>query len=324
MNASLYRRLKLVTPEEQRILDGDESVQWEIYSSADSADCIVDYARLADPDRQIFARKHTRFVYFPLHTHNYVEICYVYSGSVTHVIEGKEICVHAGEFLFMNQHVQHAIQACGEDDLAVNMILMPSVFEEMRELAGQDNILAEFVVNVLQQEGGSSQYLYLPEEGNLCIQNLIDNITYSILFRQINDERILVSTMELIFLHLISDAERMHANRDDAQDNLLMLTVRRYIADEYRKGTLSELAGRTRYSVSSLSRLIKKYTGLTFKEMQAEQRMQAAVELLSSTDLPISEIATSVGYENQSFFYKRFRSEFQATPNEMRSKLRKE
>ncbi len=322
MNADLYKQLKKVTPEEKKILDGDEEVQWEIYNGTGGDTHLVDIGMLVEENTKIYVRKHTRFVYFPLHAHNYVEIFYVYSGSVTHVIAGKKITVHTGELLFMNQHMQHEILPCGEDDIAINIIVMPSFFESMRRLAGQDNILAEFIVNVLQAEDNVEQYLYFSAAGNPCIQNLIDNVIYSILYRPVNDDQILVSTMELLFLHLISDAQQMYAIQEDESDNLLMLTVRQYIRDDYQKGTMKELASRTRYSVSSLSRLIKKYTGSTFKELQAKQRMQKAMQILTSSNLPISEIATEVGYENQSFFYKRFQAEFQMTPNEMRQKFR--
>ncbi|MCD8008113.1 MAG: hypothetical protein LUF68_04155, partial [Clostridiales bacterium] len=54
----------------------------------------------------------------------------------------------------------------------------------------------------------------------------------------------------------------------------LMPTVEHYICDEYRTGTLQELATRTGYSASALSRLIKRETGLTFKELQTRQRVR--------------------------------------------------
>lgn len=43
--------------------------------------------------------------------------------------------------------------------------------------------------------------------------------------------------------------------------------------------------------------------------------------MLRDTDLPINEIALSVGYENKSFFYKRFQQEFHMNPGEARQKL---
>lgn len=103
--------------------------------------------------------------------------------------------------------------------------------------------------------------------------------------------------------------------------DLLMPTVEQYICNEYRAGTLQELAHQTGYSASALSRLIKKETGLTFKELQTRQRMKRVLCLLRDTGRPIREIAVSVGYENSSYFYKQFEREFGMRPKEARQKL---
>ena len=81
-----------------------------------------------------------------------------------------------------------------------------------------------------------------------------------------------------------------------------MVVVRRYLSEHYDTGTLHELAAQIGYTPSSLSRMIKKYSGTTFKEIQTKQRMRVAMNQLSHTALPVSEIALSVGYENQNFF----------------------
>ena len=52
------------------------------------------------------------------------------------------------------------------------------------------------------------------------------------------------------------------------------------------------------------------------------QRMRVAMNQLSHTALPVSEIALSVGYENQNFFYKQFKKMYDMTPNEARLKSR--
>ncbi len=227
----------------------------------------------------------------------------------------------SGELLFMNQHTEHEILPCGEDDIAINLIIMPAFFEQVREMVGQENILAEFMVNILQQKGSAAQYLYFPVANDFCIQNLAENIVYAILCKQHNEERVLGISMGLLFLHLLNAAEQAQISVEDTHANMLILAVKKYISDEYRTGTLSELARRTGYSAPALSRLIKKHTGMTFKELQTEQRMKQVMHLLRDTDLPVNEIALSVGYENKSFFYKRFQQEYHMNPGEARQKL---
>jgi len=319
MDAEEIKLLKKITPEEQAALEGKKEVQRSIYTN--QTQFVIEHEKLLSADSLITVRKHTRFIHFPLHIHNYVEIFYVISGSITHVIEGKRITIHMGEMLFMNQYVQHETIACGENDLAVNFIIKPAFFEQVKQMVGDGNILADFMMNVLQQEGSTAQYLYFPVTDDRCIQNLMENIIYSITHVQYNVERIHQTTVGLLFLYLLNRAEKVQMASDKENANMLIMAVKQYIRDEYRTGTLQELAGRIGYSQSALSRLIKKYTGLNFKEMQARQRMKEAFGLLRQTNLPISEIAVRVGYENQNFFYKRFRQEYGMMPKEVRRQI---
>ena len=143
MDIEGWELLKKITPEERAILEGAKAVQQNLYT--DQMQFVIEHEKLIEDGRLIAVRKHTRFAHFPLHTHNYVEIFYV---------------DFVGELLFMNQHVQHEILECGEDDLAVNFIVMPEFFGKVMQMVGEGNILADFMVNILQQKGGMAQYLY--------------------------------------------------------------------------------------------------------------------------------------------------------------------
>ncbi len=71
-------------------------------------------------------------------------------------------------------------------------------------------------------------------------------------------------------------------------------------------------------SESALSRQIKRITGKTFKELLQLRRFEQAEYLLRSTALPASDIAMAVGYENTSYFYRRFRELYGMSPKEFR------
>ena len=73
-------------------------------------------------------------------------------------------------------------------------------------------------------------------------------------------------------------------------------------------------------SESSLSRQIKELFGYNFKDLLLQQRFERAKRLLEQTDLPIADIAQTVGYENTSFFYRRFRELYGISPKSFRAK----
>ena len=105
MQQALLDHLRKITEEEQRILDGASEVDQGLYTSG--TDFTVDSAKMLEEGKLIAVRTHTRFVYFPSHRHNFIEVLYVCEGSLTNIIGGKQVIVEAGELLFLNQYTRH-------------------------------------------------------------------------------------------------------------------------------------------------------------------------------------------------------------------------
>ena len=67
-----------------------------------------------------------------------------------------------------------------------------------------------------------------------------------------------------------------------------------------------------------LSREIKKRIGKTYKELLQTKRMSQAAYLLTNTRIPVSDIIEKVGYDNYSYFYRRFKERYGVSPGEYR------
>ena len=81
ISEELYRELKKITKEEERILNGQTGIERELYMSDDTEGKdanVIDAAKLLDEGKLIQVRPHTRFVHFPRHTHNYIEVIYMF------------------------------------------------------------------------------------------------------------------------------------------------------------------------------------------------------------------------------------------------------
>lgn len=74
MQQALLEKLREITEEEKKILDG-EAVDQALYTSG--TDFTVDSKKMLEEGKLIAVRTHTRFVLFPLHRHNYIEVLYV-------------------------------------------------------------------------------------------------------------------------------------------------------------------------------------------------------------------------------------------------------
>lgn len=116
MKKELLEELRKITPEEQIILNGPKTIEKEIYMSAEED--VIDASKLLEAGKLIQVRTHTRFVHFPKHTHNYIEVIYMCQGSTHHVIDGTDVMLNEGELLFLNQKLP-----CRKFTLRLNRIL---------------------------------------------------------------------------------------------------------------------------------------------------------------------------------------------------------
>ena len=176
MQQALLEHLRVITKEEQRILDGVAEVDKDLYTSG--KDFTVDSAKMLSEGKLIAVRTHTRFVHFPSHRHNFIEVLYVCQGQLTNIIGGKEVVIHKGELLFLNQYTRHEILPAGEEDIAINFMILPEFFDVAYTMAGNNNVLADFLVNVLRQDE-SVQYaeMRLPNQyENMITMTTLDYI----------------------------------------------------------------------------------------------------------------------------------------------------
>jgi AraC family transcriptional regulator len=82
--------------------------------------------------------------------------------------------------------------------------------------------------------------------------------------------------------------------------------------------TLAELAAIANLSPYHFARAFKQSTGLPPHKYQIMLRIERAKDLLADSLLPISDVSTVVGYEDQSYFAKWFRRIVGVTPSDYR------
>lgn len=315
MTERLLNELKKITPEEQRILDGKREMERELYISDDSF--VFDAKKLLEAGKLITVRPHTRFLRFPPHKHNYVEVIYMCAGTTRHVVNGNEVVLSAGELLLLNQNAVQEIEAAGEDDIAVNFIILPEFFDRALSMLEEESMLRSFVADCLRGEGQTAGYLHFKVADVLPIQNLVENLIWTIRNKQPNKRSINQITMGLLFLQLTNRMDLAETDKRNESGHFLM-EVYSYIEANYRDGELTRLAEQLHYDISFLSKEIKKRTGKTYTELVQEKRLSRSAYLLANTELSVAEVGRSVGYENMSYFHRIFQKRFGCTPRKYR------
>ncbi len=318
MQKNLVERLSIITEEEQLILDGQDRIQKERYT--DQKEFVVDCKKLLEKGQLIEVRPHTRFVHFPRHRHNYVEMVYMCSGQTTHIINHDEkIVLHEGDILFLNQRVYHEILPADKDDIAVNFIILPEFFDRSFVMLERENVLRDFLVSALSADSSLSGYLHIEAHGIPPVENLLENMIWTLFEHPGTINTLNQTTMGLLLMNLTLFADSINRTAPGKEEENMIFTVLKYIETNYKSGTLSDISAALHQPAYTISRMLKKHTGQNFKELLGQRKLQQAAYLLLNTPLSVDSIIENIGYENSSYFYKSFRKKYNCSPAEYRA-----
>lgn len=122
----------------------------------------------------------------------------------------------------------------------------------------------------------------------------------------------------VLFHRLLVEMQRIAgkpADRFSPTVQTLLTFIDRNVA---RPVSMREMGTEVHRSVSHLTRLFKKETGITPYEYLLRQRMEVAKALLTGTRLPVKEIAARLGFGDQYYFCNAFKKAFNAAPTRYR------
>ena len=315
MRKDIIDKLMELTQEEKEILEGKHSIDQSIYT--DDKQFIIDSKKILADGQLINIRKHTRFIEFPAHKHNYIEFNYVYKGKLTEVIHNKKIELQEGEIIFLNKDITHEIEKSSEDDIIINFIIRPEFFDFILNLSESDNIIFNFLLKSLNKNS-KGEYLYFKVSNENNIQEILEKIIIEIYEPTMMSSTTIKLLVGLLIVELIKKPNNIEVYSEDNYDNLIIIEVLKYIDNNYSTATLFEISEIVNQPHYKISKLVKKHTNMTFKELLQEKRLNKAKQLLNETDISIVEIISLVGYENLTYFYKIFKEKYGYTPKDFR------
>ncbi len=318
MNREILDKLIPLTEEEKKLISGRKEINRVLYM--ESGKNVINSKKLLEQGKLITIRPHTRFVHFPPHVHDYIEVVYMCCGTTRHIINGDTIDLKEGELLFLSRNATQEIMPAGKYDIAVNFIVMPQFFDRtLAMLTNEETPIKSFLTDCLKNTDSSTPYLYFKVSDVLPIRNLVENLVWNLIYKEPNKRQINQNTMGLLFLLLLNYTERLeYKNKDDE----LIINVLRYVEENYVNGSLTELAESLHYEFAWLSREIKNRTGKNYTRLVQERRLAQAEFLIKNSDIKISEIARQTGYDNISYFHRLFNKTYKMTPKKYRDLIR--
>ncbi len=243
-----------------------------------------------------------------IHTHDFIEIVYVRDGSAVQHINGVEYTVSRGDLLFLNYGVEHSFTPIDEF-IYFNVSIYPEkVIEGNRETNTSLGVLTANVFNgIFPKEGYGKISFYgsARTEIESILGSLLKEQEGNLAFR----ETALSSYISLLLMKIV---RKVLGEIDDEE---VWPEIAKYIEENLDQDlSLTTLANKCFYNPSYFSRIFKERYSVPLSEYVMTKRMERARELLITTEFSIATIASMVGFNNKSFFYKTFYKTYKKTP----------
>ena len=196
----------------------------------------------------IHISKHRRYAEVPEHTHDFVEINYMYSGRCSQVINGERVETLSTEIL--------------------------------NHLASTNNLLSSFLINAAKEKGEHTQFIHFHGGKASRLTHLIENMlliyfdTYSHKIRSLN---LYISLLLIELTHLLE--QQTFSSADGYAENE-MLGILDYIDKHFTSCTLKETAAHFGYNPVYLSNKLKMYFDASFQELVLQKKFDFALELI--------------------------------------------
>lgn len=265
-------------------------------------------------------RRNSRFNPVPEHVHSHIELSYVYAGTCPQRIDGRDITLRENQVLLLDTDCPHAVGALGQGDITMSLVLSRGFLRE--SLLGAfacESILSQFTVNALNDRADHNRYVLFHTEESRRIRRFFQELMCEYLDPSIVADRVILNLLQLLFAELIRVYES-DFDREGRVGGVSVVEIVRYIEEHYRDLTQERVAEHFSISPNYVSVLLKRHTGMTYMQAVQAQRLGRAASLLRNSDLPVDEVAREVGYENLSFFYRKFRAANGCSPAEYRSR----
>ncbi len=264
--------------------------------------------------------------YVRWHWHEEVEINLVQSGCAEFTIGDEKVVVKEGQAIFLNQNVLHTIRSFEDDTcVLISLVFRPAtLFYDAKSNISQgflksvlDNSKMNYLIFDRKDMWGRSALSLLSEvfDANFSREYAYELTTKSILCQI---WVLLLKKCKPITGSKVNESPQRTLSPDEMRIKDAILFIQQHYPEQI---SLDDIADSIHVSKSECCRCFKRAVKITPFEYLMRYRILQAAELILQLDrspASISELASSVGFNNTSYFNKLFKKYFNCTPTEFR------
>ena len=252
---------------------------------------------------------------FREHDHHFFELAYVASGTAEHVLNGSRSILKPNDFFFIDYGSYHSFEHAQNLEL-INCLFVPEFIDEtLQGCESLDKLLHASMIRYSRLTIGQTwaDRIFHDESGK--IGTLLSEMVEEYEHRQLGSNEIFRCHLKEILILTLRMLAQPEKNHSDSIINEVILYADKHYQEHL---TLQAFCQDKHYNLSYISRRFKEETGIIFREYVQKTRIEKCCELLTGSDMTVSEIAQAVGYEDMQFFHSVFKRMLHMTPKEYR------
>ncbi|MBR5307810.1 MAG: AraC family transcriptional regulator [Clostridia bacterium] len=243
------------------------------------------------------------------HYHDYYEVFLIADGKVYHNVNGEKILLEKGDLLFIRPDDTHVLSYYREESFSIANLAFTS------EIC--DSLFAYL-------DGGCNVGLLKSSPLPPCVRLPLketERLIYTL--QSINTASYTDSAEKILKMKsVLFDVFSKYFSKYTVSESGFSAWFE-YLCEELKKPSVfreskPDMCAICGKSKEHISRVFKRNLGITPSEYLCEIRLNYAANLLKNTNLSILEVSLEAGFDNLSWFYRRFNERFGVAPRGFR------
>ncbi|MBR3039213.1 MAG: helix-turn-helix transcriptional regulator [Lachnospiraceae bacterium] len=267
--------------------------------------------------------EHVRF-----HWHTEIEIDLIKEGSAEYRFGEQSFVLHEGQAIYINGNVAHSISAVDDSPCVIMSLIFSPSFLFPRT---NSNVANTYLRPISEDTSFKFRIFSNKDRMDKAIISYVEDILYTNLSKEFGYELKTQSLLCQLWLLLLSDRvspagrplpEKENTGSSMTADETRIKDAILFIEQQYAEQiTLADIADSIHVSKSECCRCFNRAVNMTPFEYLMHYRILKAADMIQKNikdPIPVSELAANVGFNNASYFNKRFREYFGCTPTQYR------